>query len=317
MLTLPESAKEKTIYFIGVSTESSSIMQVFPRWSAALELGAVIRGIDIGIHAPADDYRAVLEFIKNDPNSCGALVTTHKLDIVSAGKDLFDSLDPYAELLGEVSSISKRNGSLWGHAKDPISSGLSAESFLPKKWWKNYHDAQVLLLGAGGSSLATSIYFMDPKHGDNRPSKIIITNRSQPRLDHAKHIHEQLDCGVEVEYHLCTKPEENDAVLGQLPKFSLVVNATGLGKDVPGSPITDSVIFPEQGFAWEFNYRGDLKFLHQALRQRDRQNLMVEDGWNYFIYGWSEVIAEVFHLDLNTEMVKKLKESVSDLQPHF
>ena len=53
----------------------------------------------------------------------------------------------------------------------------------------------------------------------------------------------------------------------------MVVNATGLGKDAPGSPITDAARFPENGSAWEFNYRGDLVFLDQANAQKEALNL--------------------------------------------
>ena len=67
------------MYFIGVTTGQSSIMQVFPRWMEALGLDGCIQGIDLPIHAPAEDYRAVVEFIRDDPLSLGALVTTHKL----------------------------------------------------------------------------------------------------------------------------------------------------------------------------------------------------------------------------------------------
>ncbi|MCL2120263.1 MAG: hypothetical protein FWH27_17745 [Planctomycetaceae bacterium] len=66
---------------------------------------------------------------------------------------------------------------------------------------------------------------------------------------------------------------------------------------------------------WEFNYRGDLKFMHQALAQKTERNLIVEDGWIYFIHGWSQVIAEVFHLELTPELVNELSDATSDLKP--
>ena len=81
---------------------------------------------------------------------------------------------------------------------------------------------------------------------------------------------------------------------------SLVVNTTGLGKDAYGSPITDAEKFPENGFAWEFNYRGDLLFLQQARAQEKSRHLHVEDGWIYFIHGWTRVVAEVFNRDIPT-----------------
>ena len=58
----------------------------------ALGIDAVIKGIDLPVHAPAEDYRAVVEFIKHDPLSMGALVTTHKIDIYNAAKDLLKRL---------------------------------------------------------------------------------------------------------------------------------------------------------------------------------------------------------------------------------
>ena len=59
-------------------------------------------------------------------------------------------------------------------------------------------------------------------------------------------------------------------------------------------------IFPEKGIAWDFNYRGDLLFLDQARAQEKVKNLQVEDGWIYFIHGWTRVIAEVFNIDIPT-----------------
>ena len=45
-----------------------------------------MKGIDIAIHEKPEIYREVVSFIKNDPLSMGALVTTHKLDIYAAAK---------------------------------------------------------------------------------------------------------------------------------------------------------------------------------------------------------------------------------------
>lgn len=281
MVSFQAPAVEPTMYFIGVTTGQSSIMKVFPRWAEILGVNAIIKGIDIAIHAPIGNYRQVVDFIKNDPLSLGALVTTHKLDLLHAARDLFDELDPYAKLLNEISSISKRNEKLRGHAKDPISGGLALETFVPATWWLEHPEAEVLLLGAGGSSLALSIYLMAPKRGKNRPAKLIVNNRSEPRLEHMERIHRRIDYGVPTEYRFCPEFQDNDAVVGELPEYSLVVNATGLGKDCPGSPLTDTVVFPMNGMAWELNYRGNLKFLNQALTQRQDRNMIVSGlRWN-------------------------------------
>jgi shikimate 5-dehydrogenase len=60
------------------------------------------------------------------------------------------------------------------------------------------------------------------------------------------------------------------------------------------------VQFPQDAFAWDFNYRGDLVFLDQARAQPPERNVRVEDGWVYFIHGWTRVIAEVFDIDIPT-----------------
>ena len=311
-MILPEKATQPTMYFIGVTTTKSSIMKVFPAWAKALGLkDAVIKGIDIGIHADPSVYREVVDFIKNDPLSYGALVTTHKIDLYNACKDMFDYLDPYAQQFGELSSISKRDGRLEGHAKDPITCGMALEHFVPEHYFADY-GGEVFILGAGGSAISMGSYLMRPDHKGNYPSKIIIANRSQPRLDEIRSIFAQLDPGgIAFEYHLTPEFTQNDAVLATVKPHSLIINATGLGKDRPGSPLTDNCVFPKDSLVWEINYRGERRFMYQALEQKEAKNLHVEDGWRYFIYGWTQVISEVFHIPIEGELLDKLDDIAS------
>jgi len=293
-------AKKPAFYFVGVTTGKSSIMRVFPRWAEHLKLGDVeIRGIDCKWHDDPEVYRRVVAFLKSDPLSLGGLVTTHKMDLLEAARDMFDELDPYAELLAEISSISKRDGKLCGHAKDPITSGLSLEAFVPAGYWRRT-GAEMCLLGAGGSSLALTSYIMKQKPREEWPSRIVVTNRSPKRLEHMMEVHKGINPGIEMDYVLADSAEKNDQVVNALKPGSLVVNATGLGKDAPGSPLTDAVRFPQDGIVWEYNYRGELVFLDQARAQQKARNLQIEDGWVYFIHGWTRVIAEVFHRDIPT-----------------
>ncbi len=290
------AAEVPTIYFIGVSTGSSSIQRVFPTWAELLGLGDVrLQGIDLPLHAPVEDYRRVVQFIASDPLSLGALVTTHKIDLFRAAVDLFDVVDPLARLMGETSCLSKRDGALVCHAKDPISSGLALDAFVPDNHWATT-GADVLSMGAGGSTIAISWYLSHRSRGADRPSSIIISNRSQPRLDHIREVNERFETDTPFEYVLAPAGNDNDRLVERLAPGALVINATGLGKDAPGSPVTDSVVFPHAGLAWELNYRGDLQFLDQA-RASERLRL-VEDGYVYFLHGWTQVISEVFDLEI-------------------
>lgn len=38
------------------------------------------------------------------------------------------------------------------------------------------------------------------------------------------------------------------------------------------------------------------------------KRLHVEDGWIYFIHGWTQVISEVFHMPIDSELISKLSE---------
>ena len=285
------------MYFVGVSTGASSIRTTFPRWAAELGLDARLEGIDVPIHAPAEHYRAVTAWLRDDPLSRGALVTTHKIDLYEACWDQFDVIDPAARLMGETSCLSKRGDQLVCHAKDPISAGLALDAFVPTGHWQR-SGAEALLMGAGGSTIAISWYLTRPERGADRPSRIVVTDRRPERLDAVRRLHEELDTGVTVECVLTPDLADNDAVLARLGADALVVNATGLGKDGPGSPLTDQARFPADAVAWDLNYRGDLVFLQQARRALPAAQ--VEDGWTYFLHGWTRVIAEVFDLDIPT-----------------
>lgn len=294
------AATRPTFYFIGVTTAQSSIMRVFPEWARHLGLGDVeMKGIDFPLHASREAYREAVEFLRDDPLSLGALVTTHKIDLYAACEDLFDEIDPHARIMGETSCLSKRDGKFVCHAKDPITSGLALDGFLPPDHFART-GAEVFSMGAGGSTIALTWHLMQTSRGANRPSRVIVSNRSAGRLEEIERIHRELNLGVPCEYVVAPRAEDNDAVLARLSPGALVINATGLGKDAPGSPLTANGPFPERAIAWDLNYRGKLVFLDQARAQESARHLQVEDGWTYFIYGWTRVIAEVFHIDIPT-----------------
>ena len=243
-------------------------------------------------------------------------MTTHKIDLFAACRDMFDLVDPYAELCGEVSSLSKRDGLFRAHAKDPISSGRSLDEFIEPGYWASAggEDApEVLLFGAGGSNLAITLHLMTGRAAPDRPRRVVVVNRSPARLGSMRAVHEKLneqhgELGeqVKVEYVHNADPVENDRLMAGMPPGSLVVNGTGMGKDSPGSPVTDHGVFPERARVWELNYRGELDFLHQARRQQARRELFIEDGWRYFVHGWTCVIEEVFDVPMTPEVVGEL-----------
>ena len=100
----------------------------------------------------------------------------------------------------------------------------------------------------------------------------------EERLNNVRGTHAQIKSDVHIEYVLNADLRRNDKRMAALPPGAVVINATGLGKDRPGSPITDPGVFPQNGLVWELNYRGALKFLRQARLQEQRHTLTIGDG---------------------------------------
>lgn len=301
-----------TFYFIGVTTGQSSSRRVFPRWMAALGREEVsLVGIDMPIHDAPERYRQVVREIKEEPLALGALVTTHKIDLLAAARDLFDELGPYARATGEVSSIAKDSGRLVGRATDPVAGGLSMDSILGEGYFGRT-GGDALMLGAGGSAVALTLHLIGKEREADRPRRLVVVNRSAPRLARLREMVEReteaKKGAIEFAFMQNNEPRRNDEVLRGLAPGSLVVNATGMGKDTPGSPLTDGAVFPRGAVVWELNYRGELDFMRQAEAQAAERGLTVADGWEYFVHGWSQVISHVLHVEIDGQMFGRLSD---------
>jgi shikimate dehydrogenase len=268
--------------FVGVTTGASSMVRIFPRWREVLDLGDVeLEGWDVPLDAPPSVHRDVVRRLREEPGIAGALVTTHKIDVARAAGDLFDELDEHARRLGEVSAIARRGERLLGWATDPI----SAARALPGRF------DEVLCLGAGGAGTAIV--------GNLDSRRIVVTDRDRARLERLGALYPHVELAG---------ADANDRLLETLAPGSLVINATGLGKDRPGSPISDAARFPDRAVAWELNYRGELRFLRQARAQ----GVTAEDGWRYFVVGWAAVLEKVF---ATTPDVDVLARVAAELRP--
>jgi shikimate dehydrogenase len=187
--------------------------------------------------------------------------------------------------------VSKRDGRLIGHAKDPVTAGLALEEFLAPDHF-GATGGELLCLGAGGSGTAIVWYLA---HRSDSPRRIVCADTNPERLVALSALLDSVETRV--------VSGVADSLVAEMAPGSLVVNATGLGKDLPGSPVSGDVVFPSGGVVWEVNYRGSLEFLRTA---QGRPGLTVVDGWRYFVHGWAVVVAEVFGLELGSGVVEEL-----------
>ena len=72
--------------------------------------------------------------------------------------------------------------------------------------------------------------------------------------------------------------------------------------------------FRQDGLVWELNYRGERRFLRQALAQEEQRNFTIADGWMYFLHGWTQVIAEVFQIPRIDESFNQLAAATESLR---
>ena len=270
------------VVFIGVTTQQSSTKELWPRWIEALGIDAGLVGMDIAPDAPSAEYRAAIQRLQ-DPSIVGAVITTHKMHVYRHCRDLFTSADPHVEMLGEVACITKEGRGLAAHTVDPASAKrVLAEMLLPGHWPTG---AEALVLGAGGAGAAIALSLAEDTN------RITVADVRRERLDRVS--------SLALETEQIPAHGDADHLVDALPPASLIVNATGLGKDAPGSPVSDGAVFPRHGVVWELNYRGELRFLDQARRQQQDRSLSVHDGWRLFLHGWAHAINLLFGTHAN------------------
>ncbi len=271
------------LYFLGVDTKASAVHGLFPSWSELCGItGAELVGLDAPQGAPPARIRDMVETVARDEHAAGALVTTHKVAVYEHARDHFAAMDDDAATLGEVGCVVRRLAGLRGLAIDHESSGVPLGRITGGARWSR----DVLIFGAGGAGRAIALQLA--RHHD--PHRILITDTSPERLAATRAV-------VQVE---AAAAERNAELLQSLGEGALVVNATGLGKDRPGSPLPDTAAFPRASLAWDLNYRGDLQFLSQARAQ----NVRTEDGWVYFVAGWITVMSHVYGFPLRSGLIE-------------
>lgn len=295
-------SRTRDLFFLGVSTGRSTIQSLFAPWADCLGHDMRLVTHDLPLRSSARDYRAFVESIRNRGGRevCGALVTSHKAAVYDSARDLFDRVSMPSERLGEIGMIYWDGDSLVGDANDAISTVEASRSFLVPSpaWSAGSRDA--LILGGGGAGLALASTLAGDLDIDC--SRVVITEKDDSRAASIRGLIERWGVGVPID--VVNVHGHCDEIVAGMGDGCLIANATGLGKDAPGSPVTESVIFPQQAHLWEFNYRfvdqPMLNFMEVGMRKQSERELTIRDGWEYFVWGWLVVMATAVHLPPHT-----------------
>ncbi|BCB91235.1 shikimate dehydrogenase family protein [Phytohabitans suffuscus] len=262
------------VVFVGVGTGGSLAHAVFDRWAAALDRPWVLRGLDLPPDTPPATYRRLLSAVRGNAAVEGAVVTAHKLRLYRACAGDIALGDELVEVTREVNTLRAGDGLVQGYARD----ALALSHVLPPA-------ADVLCLGAGGAGTALLLALRE-----RGAASATFADTSPGALDDLRAVARRAGAGgVRLSYVPVEGPDDCDALLAGPPAPALVVNATGLGKDAPGSPVTDLAPFGPSTLAWDFNYRGGLDFLRQAAAR----GASTMDGWDYFVAGWTGCLTAI------------------------
>ncbi len=214
------------VVFVGVSTGQSLVHRVWPVWQPLLGTTCGVRGTDLGLGVGDEDYVGLLERLRNDESAAGAVITAHKVRVYAAGEACFARLDPLSLACREVNAIRRTTGGLWGWARDPISVGRVVDRIWPSR------EGQVVCLGAGGTARALAHHL-----AARAEVEFVCADRDPAAVGELVRRLAGRAVG-----HVGEGPW--DDLVGSAPPGSLVVNATGMGKDRPGTPISDGARFP-------------------------------------------------------------------------
>jgi shikimate 5-dehydrogenase len=204
---------------------------------------------------------------------------------------MFDDLSAATRRLGEIGMIVRRGKQILGDANDAISTKEVCNALLgqSRPWQMGCHEA--LILGGGGAGLALANTLVTQKPLGCKAISIAEVDKSRAAVVRQRVASWRSDVTIQV----VETDGFADALVSVAGPGSLIANATGLGKDRPGSPVSDRVVFPLGAHVWEFNYRfvpqSEPAFHEIAARQVKERDLTFRDGWDYFIWGWLVVMA--------------------------
>lgn len=289
------------VLFVGISTGGSLAHAVFDAWAAALDQPWTLRGVDLPPDTPPDTYLHLLAAMRHNPRVRGAVITAHKLRLYRACAGNLTSRDRLVDLAREINTLVTddiTSEGAAGYANDARSLTAILGSFAGRR---------IVCLGAGGAATALLLALhLDVDSGAPRPDppRMVFADIDATALADLRAVANRIGARPEL-VHLSGPAD--DLVAGA----THVVNATGLGKDQPGSPVTDRAPLGPGTVAWDLNYRGDLTFLRQAAAR----GASIMDGWEYFVAGWAGALTTIAGVPLRPHVLSALATAAAPHRP--
>lgn len=264
------------VYFLGIRTEGSLALRAFPKWMTRFASNCTIKPVDMRKSSSPEDYLTFVRSVRDDPQCVGAQITSHKMDIFGAAWRHIDHRSQDVENLEEIGGLVSGAGELSAISPDAMALGTELSLVVGRQ------SRALIVLGGGGAGRSIAL---SAAKIPQVPS-ITITELNEDRLSGLDEWKRRLSLEDRCSEVTIRPGADNEDVVSSASTGTVVVNATGLGKDAPGSPISEGTRLPEDGVVWDLNYRGELKFLEHARRQAE-QGLVLRDGFSFFLRNWT------------------------------
>jgi shikimate dehydrogenase len=310
------------ILFVGVSTSGSVAHAVFDGWAAELGRPWVLRGIDLRTDTPAETFRRLVSAMHGNPAVDGAVVTAHKLRLYRACAQELARRDWLTEITHEINALAT-GAALAGYARDALSLARVLPSLIRSTEADGLGELHVLCLGAGGAATALLLALhldtdadrdgtAGPRARADPPAGVTFTDVDPGALADLRSVAGRAGIGTSrLSFIPVREPADGDALVARLASPALVINATGLGKDAPGSPVTRRARFGPGTLAWDLNYRGDLVFLRQAAAS----GAGTLDGWDYFVAGWAGGLTAIAQTPFTADLLARFTRAAAPYRP--
>lgn len=231
------------------------------------------------IQPPLDGFAAMLLQFFALGGQGASITIPFKLDAYRLCKQLSSR----ARLAGAVNTVWQDDGVICGDNTD--GAGLVADLL---SQGVAIHEADVLILGAGGASRGIVEPLLTQK-----PKRIWIANRTSQKADELVSLFKPLatELGVELVASSTTQLEDKTT-----STFSLVINASaaGLGDQSPLSTLAADHVFCTSSFAYDLVYGKTTVFMEQALQRGCR----ISDGLGMLVEQAAIAFSQWRHVDI-------------------
>ena len=307
LVDLPTSPTKPTVYIVGTRPLPEALLDVYPKWARRFgQRSTAIEPVTAPADVDSEGYQRFIEFMRDEYNAVGAVMVSQAAPLFEHTRELFDSFDDDAAVLGEIGVALRAPGTL--SALAPAKN--AAQGAYEYTFGKHSDPTEVLIMGATGPARALALA-LSSAEGKSGPRRVFLTTLDGKSMtDMRQRVADLPEERRPVLRHIQSQLE-HDRLVTLLPPGSLIVNATGPTEIDTPSPVGSAALFPQDGLVWDLDAVGiSSPFLDKARQQRRERGLRLADGPVFHRFQWLTAAAAVFGATPDAAEAKKMLKQI-------